>query len=116
LACVSIAATAQEDKKTVSGTVTDAATGKPLAGVIVSAYDNQRMTTMTDENGQYELKVNSSTRSLLLRVDGYNLQSVPLVERPLMPAYTAVRLPKPTNVPLRHSLAQRPTALTTMLR
>ena len=74
LACVSIAATAQEDKKTVSGTVTDAATGKPLAGVIVSAYDNQRMTTMTDENGQYELKVNSSTRSLLLRVDGYNLQ------------------------------------------
>ena len=72
LASVSLAA--QDENKTVKGQVVDAATGKPLAGVIVSAYDNQRMTTMTDDNGQYELKVNVNTNSLLLRVDGYNLQ------------------------------------------
>ena len=65
---------AQENLKTVTGQVVDAATGKPLAGVIVSAYDNQRMTTMTDEEGKYELKINDDTRSLLLRVEGYNLQ------------------------------------------
>ena len=29
---------------------------------------------MTDDDGKYELKVNDDTRSLLLRVDGYNLQ------------------------------------------
>ena len=72
LASASLAA--QDNTKTVKGQVVDAATGKPLAGVIVSAYDNQRTTTMTDENGQYELKVNEATRSLLLRVEGYNLQ------------------------------------------
>jgi len=60
--------------KTVTGTVLDAATGKPLAGVIVSAYGNQRQTTMTDEQGQYELKVPQHTRSVMMRIDGYNLQ------------------------------------------
>ena len=66
--------TAQENLKTVTGRVVDAATGKPLAGVIVSAYDDQRQTTMTDEDGTYELKVNDGTRSVLMRVEGYNLQ------------------------------------------
>jgi TonB-linked SusC/RagA family outer membrane protein len=65
---------AQENTKTVTGTVTDAATGKPLAGVIVSAYDNQRQTTMTGEDGTYELRVPEYTRSVLMHVDGYTIQ------------------------------------------
>ena len=70
-----VAAMAQEDKtRTVSGTVVDAATGQPLAGVIVAAYDNQRQTTMTDEQGYYELNIKDYTRSVVMRVDGYNLQ------------------------------------------
>ena len=44
---------AQGNTKTVTGTVIDAATGQPMSGVIVSAYDNQRKTTMTDEQGRY---------------------------------------------------------------
>ncbi len=72
LTAVSMAA--QDDVRTVKGKVVDAATGKPLAGVIVSAYDNQRMTTMTDDDGMYELKVNNETSSLLLRVEGYSIQ------------------------------------------
>ena len=70
----SVALAAQENTKTVKGRVVDAATGQPLAGVIVSAYDNQRQTTMTDEEGRYELTVPLQTRSVLMRVDGYNLQ------------------------------------------
>ena len=66
--------TAQENTKTVTGQVIDAATGQPLAGVIVSAYGNLRQTTMTDEQGRYELKVPEYTRSVLMRVEGYNLQ------------------------------------------
>ncbi len=65
---------AEEGTKTITGLVTDAATGRPLSGVIVSAYDNQRHTSMTDDDGHYELIVPSKTRSVLLRVDGYNLQ------------------------------------------
>ena len=40
-----------QDFKTVSGTVTDAATGQPLAGVIVEAYGNHNYTSMTDDKG-----------------------------------------------------------------
>ncbi len=65
---------AQEATKTVTGTVTDAATGEPLAGVIVSSYANQRQTTMTDDQGRYELQVPVEARSVLMRVEGYNLQ------------------------------------------
>ena len=78
LASVSLAA--QDHMKTVTGTVTDAATGKPLAGVIVSAYDNQRKTTMTDENGSYELNVPEYTRSVIMRVEGYGLQQCAIAD------------------------------------
>ena len=66
--------TAQENMKTVTGCVVDASTGQPMAGVIVSAYGDQRFSSMTDEQGHYELKVPEYTRSVLMTVDGYNLQ------------------------------------------
>ena len=65
-------------QKTVTGKVVDAATGQPLGGVIVSAYDNQSQTTMTNDDGTYELKTSDDTRSVLMRVDGYNLQQTPV--------------------------------------
>ena len=64
--------TAQEMKK-VSGYVMDAATGKPLAGVIVEAYGNHRFTAMTDETGAYELKVPEYVSSVSMRVEGYQV-------------------------------------------
>ncbi|MBQ9355829.1 MAG: SusC/RagA family TonB-linked outer membrane protein [Prevotella sp.] len=67
-------AVAQDATKTVSGTVIDAATGQPMAGVIVSAFNGQTMTAMTDEAGHYELQVPEQTNSVLMRVEGYNLQ------------------------------------------
>ena len=66
-------AMAQTADKTVSGTVTDAATGQPLAGVYVQAYGNSRFSAMTDENGQYQIKVPEYTTSLSMRIDGYQL-------------------------------------------
>ena len=71
---VTVPSVAQDNTQTVTGTVVDAATGQPLAGVIVSAYGNLRQTTMTDEQGRYELNIPEQTRSLLMRVDGYNEQ------------------------------------------
>ncbi|MGN1262484.1 MAG: carboxypeptidase regulatory-like domain-containing protein, partial [Prevotella sp.] len=65
---------AAQDTISVSGTVTDAATGKPLAGVSVEAYGNNRFTAMTDEEGRYELKVPEYVSSVAMRVDGYLMQ------------------------------------------
>ncbi len=74
VSCAICTAHAQDNMKTVTGQVTDAATGQPLAGVIVSSYAGQRFTSMTDDEGRYELRVPIETRSVLMRVDGYNLQ------------------------------------------
>ena len=78
LASASLAA--QEHTQTVKGRIVDAATGQPMAGVIVSAYDNQRKTTMTDDQGQYELIVPATTRSVLMRVEGYTLQQTAIAD------------------------------------
>ncbi len=64
---------AHDNMKTVKGQVTDAATGMPLAGVIVAAYGDGRYTAMTDEQGRYELKAPDYVSSVSMRVDGYNL-------------------------------------------
>jgi TonB-linked SusC/RagA family outer membrane protein len=71
---------AQDNVKTVTGHVIDAATGQPMAGVIISAYGNLRQTTMTDDQGRYELNVPESTRSVLMRVEGYNLQQTAICD------------------------------------
>lgn len=70
---LAIGTAAAQEKKTVSGVVTDAATGQPLPGVIVEAYGNKRFTAMTDENGAYELSVPEYVSSVSMRVDGYQL-------------------------------------------
>ena len=62
-----------QEKKMVSGTVTDAATGQPLAGVIVEAYGNRSYTAMTDDKGAYELQVPTYVNSVSMRVEGYQL-------------------------------------------
>lgn len=56
----------------VSGTVTDAATGEPLAGVQLQSYNNNRYTAMTDENGQYTISVPTFVTSLTIKLEGYN--------------------------------------------
>ena len=63
-----------QDMKNVTGQVVDAATGKPLAGVIVQAYGDARYSTLTDEKGNYVLKAPEYTSSIIMRVDGYNLE------------------------------------------
>ena len=71
---------AQENLKTVKGQVVDAATQQPLAGVIVSAYGETKYTAMTDEQGLYELKAPDYVTSVLMRVDGYNLQQCAIAD------------------------------------
>ena len=70
----SLTAAAQENMNTVTGRVVDAATGQPLVGVIVTAYGDARYSGMTDDQGNYEMKVPAYTRSVSMSVEGYNLQ------------------------------------------
>ena len=70
--CLSSFGQADTPVKTISGTVVDAATGQPLSGVIVEAYNDIRYSAMTDEQGRYELKAPLYVSSVAMRVDGFN--------------------------------------------
>ena len=85
--CGTLAAMAQENTKTVTGSVTDAATGKPLQGVIVVAYGHPRYSAMTNEQGLYELKVPEYTRSVTMRLEGFCLQQNAIVDDETTPMH-----------------------------
>nr|WP_294873596.1 SusC/RagA family TonB-linked outer membrane protein [Prevotella sp.] len=55
----------------VSGTVLDAATGKPLSGVQVQALGNERYAAMTNEQGTFTIKVPNFTTSLFMHTSQY---------------------------------------------
>ena len=60
------------EMKQISGTVYDAATKEPMAGVRVQALNNRLYTAMTDENGAYTIKVPTFVTTLYVSVDEYN--------------------------------------------
>ena len=66
----------------VSGTVYDAATLAPLAGVRVVAHGNNRYTAMTNEDGTYSFSVPNYVTLLDLTAPGYNLVQMAVSEQP----------------------------------
>ena len=62
----------------IKGKVVDAATGEPLAGAQLQAYNNSNYTAMTDENGEYTIAVPKFVTSLAVKLEGYNLAQVAL--------------------------------------
>lgn len=60
-----------EDVRTVTGTVYDAATNTPLAGVRVQAAGNKKITAMTDSDGKYKLNIPSHVTLLNFSTEGF---------------------------------------------
>ncbi|MCR5312421.1 MAG: SusC/RagA family TonB-linked outer membrane protein [Bacteroidaceae bacterium] len=56
----------------VRGRVVDAATGEPLAGALIQAFNNKRYTAMTGEDGTYVINVPKFITSLVINLEGYN--------------------------------------------
>ena len=74
------AAQRSETFKTVKGQVIDAATQKPMVGVIVTAFGNDKYSAMTNEEGRYTLNVPNYVSSVQMRIDGYNYSQCAIVE------------------------------------
>ena len=76
LLCVSAPAFAQsassENTVVVTGVVTDAALGTPMAGVKVQAYNNALHSAMTKEDGSFTIKLPEYVSSLTFSLDGCN--------------------------------------------
>lgn len=56
--------------KDIKGKVTDAATGEPLAGVHIQAYNDNKHVAMTDTNGEYSITVPDYVQSLYITLEG----------------------------------------------
>ena len=61
-----------ENTIVVTGVVTDAALGSPMAGVRVQAYNNALHSTMTKSDGSFSIKVPEYVSSLTFSVEGCN--------------------------------------------
>lgn len=62
----------------VSGTIVDAATGKPLAGVQIQTLGDRRFSAMTEEDGTFTLKVPYFATALYAYTSGYSSVQVPV--------------------------------------
>ena len=69
---VSSQSTDDDDMVVVTGVVTDATQGYPMAGVKVQAYNNSLYSTMTKGDGSFTLKVPGFVSSLTFTVEGSN--------------------------------------------
>ncbi|MDO4210181.1 MAG: SusC/RagA family TonB-linked outer membrane protein [Bacteroidales bacterium] len=72
------AALPQYQMKEVTGTVYDAGSRQPLAGVRVQALANKYYTAMTDAQGHYTIKVPEHVTALYVSTEGYNAVQVGL--------------------------------------
>lgn len=61
-----------ESTVVISGTVTDAAVGTPMAGIRVQAYNNKSYSAMTREDGSFTIKVPEYVSSLTFTRDDCN--------------------------------------------
>ena len=72
------------DVRTVTGTVYDAATNQPMAGVRVQATGHRRVTTMTDGEGKYKLNIPSYVTLLTFSTPDYLLVQKPVGNRDIV--------------------------------
>lgn len=67
-----------QDLVELKGKVVDAATGTPAVGIRVQAYNDAKYSAMSDDNGEYTIKVPAYVTSLSLFAEGYSLVQQPV--------------------------------------
>jgi TonB-linked SusC/RagA family outer membrane protein len=63
----------QYETRTIKGKVADAATGKPISGALVQTADFRGYSTLTEDDGTYELKLPLLATSVLISAPDYNM-------------------------------------------
>ncbi|GGB03855.1 SusC/RagA family TonB-linked outer membrane protein [Puia dinghuensis] len=87
LLCLGSALSAQ--KRTITGKVTDAKDGTPLAGVSVQPKGSPKNGVVTGSDGSYSLSVDANTKTLLFSFIGYGTLESPIEGGPINIALTA---------------------------
>jgi TonB-dependent starch-binding outer membrane protein SusC len=74
-----VISTAIAQTRTLTGKVTDAATGDPIGGV--SVITDKKKTTSTKADGTYSVEVNSSTKTVIFSHISYVLQTISVTDQ-----------------------------------
>ncbi|MBP5359988.1 MAG: SusC/RagA family TonB-linked outer membrane protein [Bacteroidaceae bacterium] len=77
-----IAKTPTYQMREVKGTIIDAATRKPLAGVRVQSLNDPRYSAMTEEDGAYTLSIPVFVTTLYISTPEYNPLQIPVRDEP----------------------------------
>ena len=72
------------DVRTLTGTVFDAATNQPMAGVRVQATGHKRVTTMTNADGKYKLNIPSYVTLITFSTPDYLLVQKPVGKKDII--------------------------------
>src|SRR6185503_3334205 len=73
---------ARAQKRTITGTVTDAKDGSPLSGVSVQPKGSKSGVS-TGSDGSFHIAVDPSTRTLVFTSVGYGTREIPISDGPL---------------------------------
>ncbi|MCR4919952.1 MAG: SusC/RagA family TonB-linked outer membrane protein [Prevotella sp.] len=76
---------AKYETRTVKGCVVDAASGKPLSGAIVSAYDIEGYSVLTEDDGSFELKLPVVASALSISAPDHNAALQGVVKDEMQP-------------------------------
>lgn len=68
----------QYPTKSVSGRITDNATGEPMGGVRIQALQMPRYSVLTEEDGTYQIDIPTFCDVLTIEAEGYNLLQLPV--------------------------------------
>ena len=72
------------DVRTITGTVYDAATNQPMAGVRIQATGHKRVTTMTNAEGKYKLNIPSYVTLITFSTPDYLLVQKPVGKKDII--------------------------------
>ncbi len=70
----------KHETRTVKGRVTDSATGAPMGGVRVQAMGMNRYSTLTEEDGTYEVQIPVFINTMYVYAPEYNAQQVAIAK------------------------------------
>lgn len=65
----------------VKGIVVDAATGEPLPGAQIQAFNNNHYTAMAGEDGDFTINIPAFVTELTVKLEGYNISNVAIAGR-----------------------------------
>ena len=71
--CAAPVSAQNQEMLNYKGTVVDVTTGAPVQGAIVRAAGDQRYSSMTDEKGQFTIKIPKYTTQLMVKAPSYEL-------------------------------------------